>query len=76
MIDGKLTLIDRIPHGPYEGRLVSEVLAVDPEELTAFSSDGCTPVYDVSPAVLKAAYDRIQDRLGWDEFIALWDRSG
>lgn len=75
MIHGKLTLLDRMPHGPYEGRLVKEVLAVDPEELTAYTPNGCVPLYDIAPSVLSEAYKNTQEQLGWKEFMALWSRS-
>jgi len=76
MIHNVLTHNDKLKHGPYEGWKVKDVLAVDPEELTRYTANGCEPIYKVSPAVLKEAYSKSQEQLGWDEFLALWNRDG
>lgn len=75
MIHNVLTHQDVLIHGPYKGRTVGEVLRVDPEELTRYTENGCEPYYNVSPSVLREAYSKTQDQLGWKEFLALWDRS-
>lgn len=75
MINGLLTQQDILQHGPYKGWTVQDVLDTDPIELTAFTENGCEPLYNISPAVLRTAYEKAQDKLGWDEFTTLWDRS-
>lgn len=75
MIHNMLTHVDVLIHGPYKGWTVKDVLMVDPDELIRFTEDRLEPYYNVSPAVLREAYELAQDKLGWDEFMALWNRS-
>jgi hypothetical protein len=63
-----------LDHGPYAGSTVRDVLNIDPDELLRFdSSFGYSPVYDLRPDILAVVYAKAQDRLGWQEFMEIWN---
>lgn len=75
MINGKLTVDDVMPYGPYAGKSVKVILITDPEELTAYSPHDGKPKYHLHPNLLKAAHQRAQDHVGFEEINRLWHES-